>query len=277
MKEPYYKAMYMIFAGLTAVGGVLRFTLKFAFTDHSTGFYTIRGAAPLFYSAVLFLGLGGMLVLNRFRSPGRDHMLAGGRGPILPVFAMISGVSLFLYMLYGLSDPLEPLAPIINTGFADTLRMVNVTAGYISAAALIVTGIGLFFGRRPPGILLAVPPVWQVVLLLSRFNGYHSIFHIADHMLVVLFMLCATLFYMGHARVVCGQGRKDGRNYIISSGLCTAACGLLLVLPNYLYMLIYAAPSPAALISLYESLYVLALSIYALVFTIGYTRSLGSV
>ena len=268
--------MYAIYGVLTLFGLMLRFILKLAYTDPLTGFYADLGFFPMAYTIVLAAGILGMLVLNQLRGPGKDHALSG-RGWLLPILAILSGAALALYMWNGLPNPLEPLSPAINPRFAAILRTVNVVLGYISAGGLIVTGIAGLSDRIPPGILLTVPPIWQIVLLLSRFNGYHSILHIADYMLIILFMMFASLFYVGHGRIVSETGRKDGRNYIISTGLCTSACGFLLVIPNYIYMLFTFSPIPVSLFSIYESIYVLLLSSYALAFVVRYTKSLGQV
>jgi uncharacterized membrane protein HdeD (DUF308 family) len=112
-------------------------------------------------------------------------------------------------------------------------------------------------------------------LLLSRFNGYYAVFYIGDHMLAILFMLFASFFFMGHARTLCGYGRTDGHNYIISSGFCTAICGLLLVIPAFIDLAIYRTMMP--LLSVPECLYVLLLSLYCLLFSHNYVRSMKSV
>jgi hypothetical protein len=123
-----------------------------------------------------------------------------------------------------------------------------------------------------PAILAAV---WQVFMLITRFNSYTTLTTIADNLLSVMFMVLATLFLLGHARTVLGFSRKDGRNYVIPAGFSTGMTGLLLVIPNYIVMLQTGASTPPAMmLTLWESVYILLLSVYAIVYTVGVMRSI---
>lgn len=277
MAKSYYKVMYGIFGVALAAGLGLRMALKLGYTDYHTGFIAAGGDSLSFvFHIILGVGLIGLPVLNVFYR-GRGEFKLEQRNMLLPVLSLVAGLALGLYVLLGLPNPLGQVNPDSSAAIANAIRYINIGLGVLSALAFVASGVFGLLRRTPPALLMPLPAIWQIVLLLSRYNGYYSVLYIADYLLAVLFMVFASLFYMGHARTICGYGRKDGRNYVIATGLGTALCGFLLAAPNYAYMLLNRRPIPLPLLSLPECCYVLFMGFYALVFVINYTGSIQKV
>jgi hypothetical protein len=276
MEKSYYKVIYALFSVVLVVGLALRLYLKLVYTDPATGFLTGASTINLVYQIVLGVGLVSLPILNIFHK-GRNDYQVSMPSPVLPILSILAGLTLGLYVAIGLPNPLGLVNPMTNLTFVAVVLYVNIALGAVSALALVVSGICGFMGRTPPALLIIVPTIFQIVLVLSRFNGYHSVLYIAEYLLAILFMLFAALFFMGHARTLCGYSRKDGRNYVISSGLCAAICGLLLVIPTFIDIAIQRTATVLPLLSLPECLYVLFLSLYCLLFAHNYMRSMKSV
>jgi len=103
--------------------------------------------------------------------------------------------------------------------------------------------------------------------MVFKFNSYTTLTTISDNLLAVLFMLFCALFMAGHARTLIGIGRKDGRNYTIPSGLSSSLFGILLVVPNWIWVFANGASAlPAPMLGTYESVFVFFMSIYSLLF-----------
>lgn len=271
--KAYCRLVYLTWGLMLVVGGILRVALKLFFTDASTGFYQENGWLSIAFSAVLAAGCVLLLLMNALRKGTGDYRISG-RSAAVSLLALLAGAAILLYVWLGLPIPLGQPNPDANPKWEQYIRIINQVLGSAAAVSFAAAGVWGLLGKSPPALLSILPALWQIVLLLSRFNGYHSVLYIPDHLLAVLFMLFATLFYLGHARTLSGLSRKDGRNYVISSGLCASACGFLLVVPNYIYMAAYGAGMPVALLSIPESVYVLAMSFYAMSFAVSYMRSI---
>jgi hypothetical protein len=276
MEKSYYKVLYALFGVVLVVGLALRLYLKLAYTDPATGFLMGAPMVHLVYQIVLGVGLVALPVLNIFHKGRNDYQVLIST-PLLPALSILTGLALGLYVAIGLPNPLGLVNPATNPTFITAVRYANIALGGLSALALVVSGVCGFLGRTPPALLTIMPAVFQITLVLSRFNGYHSVFYIAEYLLAILFMLFAALFFMGHARTLCGYGRKDGHNYILSSGFCAAICGFLLVIPHFLDWVIYPTATNLPLLSVPECLYVLLLSLYCFLFAHNYIRSMKSV
>jgi hypothetical protein len=276
MEKSYYKVLYTLFGVVLGVGLALRLYLKLLYTDPVTGFLTGASMLHLVYQILLGVGLVALPVLNIFHRGRNDYQVPIST-PLLPTLSILTGLALGLYVAIGLPNPLGLVNPATNPAIITGVRYVNIALGALSALGLVVGGVCGFLGRTPPALLTMMPAVFQIALVLSRFNGYHSVFYIAEYLLAILYMLFAAFFFMGHARTLCGYGRRDGRNYVISSGFCTAICGLLLVIPHFIDRAIHPTATPLTLLSLPECLYVLLLSLYCFLFAHNYIRSMKSV
>ncbi|MDL2234129.1 hypothetical protein LJC63_11215 [Ruminococcaceae bacterium OttesenSCG-928-L11] len=276
MEKAYYKLIYAIYFCTLAIGGVVRLILKLFFTDHATGFAADGTPLATLLNVVLLVGLLALLAINMLYR-GKDEIRLQVQTGILPVLAILTGLSIAWYVWQGLPSPLGQAPTRENAQFAQIVLYVNYGLGSLAALSFLVTGIAGFLRKTPPSILLIVPSIWQIMLLLSRYNGYYSVLYIGDYLLAILFMGFATLFYMAHGRTVCGFGRRDGRNYIISSAMGMTVCGFLLSIPNFIYMAMEGVWQPARLLSLPEVVYAFAASVYAFAFLISYTRSIHRV
>lgn len=253
-----------------------RIVLKLNYMDVFTGFYSGGDLYVLIFNLMLAAAVIPMFVTNRLKKPDDDYPL-DDRNRAIALLCILTGAAMAAFAIVG--APESMLRQNYSELFYQLRGYVNIVLGLLSAAAFLYLGIGGVFGRKKPphGLLAIIPAVWQIVILVLRYNYYTTVVSISDHLLIVLFMIFNSLFLMGMARTVCMQMRKDGRNYAIPSGLCASLCGFLLVIPNYIYMLAYSEPMPVVLMGVVESAYVLVMSLYALVFVISLMRSIKKV
>lgn len=272
----YLKLMLALYFIALAISLACRILLKLFHIDISTGFYSGGDLYVLIFNICLAAVPVIMFASNRLKKADDDYPV-NNPDRILNLLAVLAGASIILFAVMAKQEPR------LEQGFSENFYMVrsyiNIVMGTLSGLSLIYLGIGGVFGRkRPPaGIIIALPVVWQTVLLITQFNSYTTVTTISDHLLIVLFMIFNALFLMGQARTVCSQMRKDGRNYAIPSGLCASLCGILLVVPNYIYIAINQAPMPTPMLGYFESVYILIMSLYALAFVISLIRSIKRV
>lgn len=276
MGKRYYGFLFGVyFLGLLVCGSA-RILLKLRFMDPETGFYTGSNGIITVYHLGLLAAAVLLFLVSRLRRPGGDYPVrydnrAAG------LLALLTGLSVAAYVL------LDQPYPLMEQGYSQAILQARdyacVALGILAALSLVWIGAGMLFGSvsRAAMIPALFGGLWQAYMLVTRFNSYTVLTTISDNLLAVLFMVFAALFLVGQARVLFGLSRKDGRNYTIPSGLCASLTGLLLVVPNYLYMVLRDAAMPAPLLGMWESVYVLLLSLYALVFVVGMVRSIKQV
>lgn len=289
--KTYFKILLALYGAGLAAGLICRIMLKQSYIDLYTGFYTGGGMLVTMFSIVLAAVPLVMFISSRLKKADDEYPVSGG-GRALGAIAILAGIAITAFAVIG--APEAELHQNYSQTFYAVRNYLNLALGIASGLAFIYLGILwlLKSGIRPLGGIVVIPAVWQTVLLVSRFNGYTTVVAISDHLLAVLFMVFASLFFMGQARTLSGQMRKDGRNYSIPSGFCMSLCGLLLVIPNYIYVFThpqqdlirmaglikaYSLSMPTALFGWFESFYVLLISIYAAVFTISMIRSIKRV
>lgn len=274
--KAYFKFLLTLYFAALAVCMACRIVLKLNYMDVFTGFYSGGDLYVLIFNLMLAAAVIPMFVTNRLKKPDDDYPL-DDRNRAIALLCILTGAAMAAFAIVG--APESMLRQNYSELFYQLRGYVNIVLGLLSAAAFLYLGIGGVFGRKKPphGLLAIIPAVWQIVILVLRYNYYTTVVSISDHLLIVLFMIFNSLFLMGMARTVCMQMRKDGRNYAIPSGLCASLCGFLLVIPNYIYMLAYSEPMPVVLMGVVESAYVLVMSLYALVFVISLMRSIKKV
>lgn len=272
----YFKVLIGLYAAALCICGTLRVILKLRYIDAATGFYSGGAALVLIFNILLALVPVTMFVSNRLKRVDGDYPVSLRDG-FTSFIAILTGLSLLAYALFGMPEiTLEQGRSAFLHGIS---TFMNLFLGVISGISFLYLGVCGVLGREKPpsGLLLLAPSIWQIVLLISRFNAYTTVTTISDHLLAVLFMVFNSLFLIGYSRTACGQLRKDGRNYTIPAGLCASLCGFLLVIPNYVYMFVYKALMPVALLTVYESIFVLVMSLYALLFVLWLIRSIRQV
>lgn len=276
MGKSYYKVLLGVYFAALAVCGASRVLLKLRFMDLETGFYTHRTGIATVFNAALLIAVVFLLAANRLRRVGGEYPLQKD-SRFSGLLAMLTGLAIIAYML------LDQHYPEMEQGYSETLLLardyVGVGLGILGGLAMIWLGIGRMTGKVSRGAMgpALLTSLWQVYMLITRFNSYTVLTTISDNLLAVLFMIFASLFLIGQARTIFGLSRKDGRNYTIPTGLCASLTGLVLVVPNYLYMALNGVGMPAPMLGLWESVYVLLLSLYALVFVLNMTRSIKQV
>ena len=258
----YYQLMFGIYGGALLFCGALRVYLRFFGIDVVTGFYTASGLPVFAFNAVLGAALGAMLLLNRLRVTAHDYPVLQ-KSRTSSALALLVGLFIALFMLE--ATRLKTFTRHSGIRLEGLSAKVCAVLGLLSALAFLWLGLrGTAEARRGLGVVLLVPVIWQTVLLVSKFNDYTTITTISDNLLVILFMVFNCCFIMGHARTVCGFARKDGRNYLLPTGLATSLLGLLLTVPNYLYALLRHTRLPAEALGDMECLYVFVMSLFAL-------------
>ena len=251
----------------------LRIYLKLTAMDPNTGFYLEPGLFVIAFNALLGGGLVLLYLLYLLRRTDRDYPVLR-EDKITALSAMICGISMALYQLEALEIPIPVLEELslhnTGVGLEGLALMLSGVFGWF--AAIVFTFIGaraLFFGRGGlrGGVIPLVAGIWVMIVLVTSFNKYTTLTTVSDSLLVVLFMVFASLFFVGHARTLGGFARKDGRNYAIPSGLATSLCGALLVVPNWVWLVYHGTLTmPAPLLGSFESVFVLSTSVYAFLF-----------
>ena len=255
---------------------VLRTILVFFYTDVQTGLYTHY--SPLFavLQVLLTAVVAALFFSSRLRRADNDYPLGRMRGGrMVSLFAILAGLGIFAQTFWDAPFPLADQMrrmPLVRVG-----AVLSILFGTLTCVSFLWLGCSGFIKKLPlpHAALMLSAPLWQMCVLITRFNGYTTLVPIMDNLLAVLFMVFSSLFWIGHARTVCGFTRRDSRNYTIPSGLCAAMFGLLLVLPNYLYMALhFTGRIPAPLLLPMESIAVLFTSLYALLFCMRLLRSI---
>lgn len=277
MGKSYFRVMFALYGVALVVCGACRLYLRLFCIDVDSGFYT--GGAPfvLVFNIILAASVLAMLALSRFRLTDCEFPLAqsGLGGSVLPSLVCLTIV------LFVLEDTgWLRLLPMRGMPLEGNLRVLLCgVLGCLAALFFLATGLrGLMkISGAPNGLLALFPALWQIVLIVAKFNSYTTLTTISDNLLTVLFLVSACVFMVGYARTVCGFSRKDGRNYTIPTGLAASLFGFLLTIPNYVYMLVHRAPMPAPALGYMESAYILVLSVFTLVTVVRLRRAIAFV
>lgn len=289
--KTYFKPLLAVYGAGLAIGLFCRILLKQSYIDLDTGFYTGGGTLVTVFNSVLAAVPLVTFISNRLKKADGDYPVYT-RGNAVNVCALLTGAAVIAFAIVG--APKSELHQGYGPAFYEIRNYISLVLGVASGLAFIYIGIAGISksGKIPLGGVLVIPAIWQIVMVIMRYNAYTTVTAISDHLLIVLFMLFASLFYMGQARTLSGQMRKDGRNYAIPAGLCASLCGFLLVIPNYVYVFTHVSPGlvamtgivrayemtmPTALFGWFESFYVLSASVYAAAFTLGLMRSIKKV
>lgn len=273
MEKLYYKANLFVYALALLICGVSRFLLMIRFVDYETGFYTQDNGIVLIFTLGFAIAILYWVASNRLKRTVHDYPV-DHQSRVTAGIGILVGLSILPYMI--LDDPY----PVIEQGYSESLLTMrdwgSILLGVVAAASFVLFGIaGITRQSTKKAMVPALfASLWQVFMLVTRFNSYTTLTTISDNLLSVLFMVFSSLFLMGHARTLLGFTRKDGRNYTIPFGLCTSLSGLLLVVPNYLCVLINKVSMPAPVLGVWESVYILLMSIYSLLFVVNMTRSI---
>jgi len=277
MGKAYFRILFFLYAAALLVCGASRVYLRLYGIDLDTGFYTqVSPLVPLF-NIVLASAVVLMILLNRLRVTNNEYPLPRD-GVSEGLLALLVGISIFLFVMED-TGWLARYIPVTGTPLRGFSVWLCGVLGCVAALFFVWLGLrGIAGKKKPPnGVFALLPPIWQVVLLVAKFNSYPTLTTISDNLLTVLYMLFSAVFMVGYARTICGFSRKDGRNYTISTGLAASLMGFLLVIPNYLYMLLNGGVLPAPSLGYMESLYVLIFSIYEVTTVIRLRKSIAIV
>jgi hypothetical protein len=272
----YFKLLLALDFTALAVCLACRVYLKLFAMDAVTGFYEGGEVYVTIFNVLLTVAPIVMFLSNRLLRPGDDYPLEM-RDKLLRALAIAAGLALAAFTFFG--PPESLLKQARSETFERMAEYLRLGIGALAALAFLLLGALGVFGRKNTAfsLLTLALPLWQIVYLVMRYNSYTTVTAISDYLLLVLFMLFNALFLMGFARTVSQQMRRDGRNYAIPAGLCASLCGFLLTVPNYIYMAVNRAAMPVPLLGLAESVCVLALSVFALAFSLSLMCSIKNV
>ena len=255
--------------------------LKLRYIDPHTGFYNAPAWLPALLNTALFLAVLAWTGLTLLKRTQNDYPLATPPAPAVHYCAIATGAALFAYSLFDMFPQLR----IVDTATTERrqaltapIAVIGLALGVAAALSFCIAG---FFGlqkKRPIPLagLHLFPAIWSALALFSLFNRYKPLVTISEYLLWVLFLVAANLFFMAHARVICGLCRQDGRNYIIPAGLAASLFGFTLTIPTLLSRLLGSAPTVFAP-TVWQSVFVFAASVYALAFTQHFIRSIRNV
>ena len=265
-----FRGFFALYAAALVFCLGVRIPLKLTAMDPFTGFYTGGGALPLAFNAVLGICIVGVFALYLLRQTDRDYPVLR-ECKLTSFFALLCGVAIALYQLEATGLPLMSGLLALNPGAVPegAFFVVGLVLGWLTGAAFAFVGGQVLSGGGQPrnGLFTLAGGLWLMVLLVGKFNQYTTLTTISDNLLTVLFMVFCALFFCGHARTLGGFSRRDGRNYAIPAGLATSLCGALLVIPNWVWAAANGTLNlPAPMLGSFESVFVLLMSIYALLF-----------
>jgi len=256
----------LYFAALVFCLGT-RIWLKLNAMDPQTGFYTGNTALVNAFNAVLALCIASLFSLYLLRRTDRDYPVMRG-DKITAFFALLTGFAIALFQLETLQIPgFGAINPGVALGGIHLI--LSAVLGWFSSLAFIFIGGRALFsqGIMRNGVFSLIAGVWLMLTLIYKFNSYAALTTVSDNLLAVLFMVFVSMFLIGHARTIEGLGREDGRNYAIPTGLSASLCGILLVVPNWIWAGVNQSfIFPAPLLGSFESVLVFFLSVYALLF-----------
>lgn len=287
MKKVSFTSFFTIYAIALLLCVGLQSLLKFTAFDPLTGFYTGGKGVVLVLQILLLAAILFWFVATLVRGSRHDYAL-NYRHIATSVFSIGTGLSILVYTLLDATrqtvEPMVLMQQSMQAGgsfFRQKLTLFLVFAlGILAAVSMIVGGIQPNYGRygKPGAILGVIPCLWQLLLLLTRFNFFQAITTLSDVLFTILFMCFASIFLLGQSRIIYGLGVRNGRSYAFPAGMATSLLGFTLVIPNYLYAIANGgAFMPGVTLAFSESLYILMLSIYAPVFLYGFSKSIHTV
>jgi hypothetical protein len=285
MRRAYFKALYLFYmlAILLCVGS--RCVLVLRFVNPETGLYDGGEPLTLLFNLTLLACIVLWFAMTLLRRTRHEYPLAH-RSRAVRVFSALCGLALLACMAANAAEVLN------------RWRYGAVPAGLFSsylyyepsAVTFLLLGLKLLFGvlggaslllfafLRAPGRLAFLgvfPALWQLTTLLERFTGYLAPTQISDNLLTVLFMTMAPLFLLGQARSVGGIGMPSSRTYLIPAGFAASLAGFSLIVPKLLLFIVSRQPVEFTFSwTLMSYVYMLLLSVYAIVFLAGYTKAI---
>lgn len=273
------KIFFAVYYCALLLGVTLQTILKFVFMDASTGFYrsgTLGIPSSYILAGVFVLAILFWFLMTLFRRTRNDYPI-GYSHRLTSVFSVLTGAAILGYTLLDVTPQVQNPAstPIWNKVMVGLVFF----AGIAAAVSMIVGGIGSRFLRdgKPGAVLGIFPCLWQLMLLLSRFNHLIAVTTLSDVLLNLLFMSFAAIFLLGQSRIIYGLGVRTSRTYAIPAGLSLSLAGFTLTISNLLYAASHGGFMSAVTIPLSETLYMLILSLYAIVFLTGYAKSIRKV
>lgn len=276
MRSVSFKVFFQVYAVslLLCVGG--QTALKLFGVDPLTGFYS----APSVLVFLLYFTMTAAILFwfsaTVLRKARHDFALNYRHFPTA-IFSVLTGISIIIYTV---SDLAGQVIPLTMSPFRHKVSLLLTFAfGLIAGISLIFGGSRPSYGRygRPGAILGVFPCLWQLMLLMTRFNGFATVTTVSDVMFTILFMCFATIFLLGQARIIYGLGIRNGRSYAFPAGLAMSLVGLMIIVPNVVYAIFGGGAMPSLDMGLPEAFYITSVSIYAPVFLSGFAKSIHKV
>lgn len=286
MKKAGFKSYFVVYAISLAVSLATGTLLKLFSVDPFTGFVntgSFPGDIYLLYAFRISLVAPiafwfGVTLLRRARHDypiSYRHISSG-------ILSIITGLCMIAYTLTTVPKQIVAQSPIqhnslLPQGLGTRLFLLTVvTLGVVGGVSMIVGGANTkYHASGKPGSMLGfVPALWQLLVLLARFNTFIAITTITDVLLVILFMCFSAMFLIGQSRIIFGLGIRNGKTYAIPTGLSVSLIGFTFVVPNAISLMVNGSFVSGMQMNLIEFAYIAAMSVYSLVFLVGFVKSI---
>lgn len=276
MEKISFRHFFLVYYASLVISVILQTILKFTAMDPATGFYNPGNVLPVVLGIIITASILFWFVMTLFRRTKHDYPV-NYKHRLTSIFSILCGISIFYYTISDIKEQVYNQASSLT--WNKIMLLLSFCMGIAAALSMIVGGIGAkYFREGKPGAILGIfPCLWQLVVLLSRFNNFIAITTLSDVLMNLLFMCAASIFFLGQSRIIYGLGIRNGRTYAVPSGLSLSLLGLTLIIPNLIYRLVYGHTMFGVTIPLSEYIYIAALSIYSIVFLSGFSKSIKKV
>lgn len=278
MKKPGFGIYFIVYAIALVLAAGSFTVLKLFSVDPITGFvdlgrFSIDWLLVRVFQLTLLVAVVFWFFITLRRRAHHDFPVSYRHIPT-SILAILTGLAMMAYSMFAL--PQQLASPHQQQFTNKILLTAAVLFGIMGGISMIVGGFRPQYGvsGKPGAMLGFFPAVWQLVVLLIRFNSFIGITTIYDVTLLVLFMCFSAMFLIGQSRIIFGLGVRNGKTYALPAGLSASLIGLTFVIPNLISFFAKGRFLFMPTISLFEFAYVLFLSLYAVVFLSGYSRSI---
>ena len=223
-----YKKSLKIFCAATAAAAVLRALLKVLFVHIKTGFYLGGGILVYLLPAVMLCGILGIVFFAFAEKIDTDGKLRGNRfiEVTMVILAAVIGAVSAVRLPAALSIDSDKVMVNVLPKFFQVAEHI---LGIVSALVLIYMAFCFLSGAKRSGthgIIALIPAIWQTIAMADRFISFREVSTVSDQFIETMYLVCATLFFLAHARCVANIAKS--RRPCVIWGLLASHFGLVL-------------------------------------------------